>query len=284
VAHAPVARSDRQAQREAWRRARTRRRTLVAGTSTIFVLLALAWLVVSSPGWERVRETFFDVDEAREAAPEIISGFWLNIRMFCVAEVCILIVALAVAVVRVVPAPGLAPLKLLAVVYTDVARGTPTLLVVFLVGFGLPALRLQGIPTDLFWLGVVALTFSYGGYVAEVLRAGIASIHPSQWASGRSLGLSYGQTLRFVVLPQAVRRVMPPLINDFVSLQKDTALVAVIGVVEALRAAQINASRDFDFTPYVVAALGFIAMTVPLARLTDHLALRAVRREQGSSV
>ena len=275
--------SDRQAQREAWRRARARRRTTVAATSTVVALALLGWLLVSSPGWERVRETFFDPGEARAAAPEILRGFWLNIRMFCVAEVFILAVALGVAIIRVIPSPGLAPLKLLAVVYTDVARGTPTLLVVFLVGFGLPALRLQGIPTDLFWLGVTALTFSYGGYVAEVLRAGIASVHPSQWASGRSLGLSYGQTLRFVVLPQAVRRVTPPLLNDFVSLQKDTALVAAIGVVDALRAAQINASRDFDFTPYVVAALGFIAMTIPLARFTDYLALRAVRREQGST-
>jgi len=286
MVQAPVgraARSDRQAQREAWRRVRARRRTVVAAASTVVVLTLLGWLVVSSPGWGRVRDTFFDQEEARAAAPEILDGFWLNIRMFCVAEIFILVLALAVAIIRVIPSPGLAPLKLLAVVYTDVARGTPTLLVVFLVGFGLPALQLQGIPTDLFWLGVIALTFSYGGYVAEVLRAGIASIHPSQWASGRSLGLSYGQTLRFVVLPQAVRRVMPPLINDFVSLQKDTALMAAIGVVEALRAAQINASRDFDFTPYVVAALGFIAMTVPLARLTDHLALRAVRRQQGGT-
>jgi polar amino acid transport system permease protein len=248
------------------------------------VLSLLGWIVVSSPGWVRVRETFFDVDEARAVAPEIASAFWMNIRLFVVAEVCILVVAMGVAIIRVVPAAGLAPLRLLAVVYTDVARGTPTLLVVYLVGFGLPALQLQGVPTSLFWLGVVALTFSYGGYVAEVIRAGIASVHPSQWASGRSLGLSYGQTLRHVVLPQAVRRVMPPLINDFVSLQKDTALVSVIGLVEALRRAQENSSRDFDYTPYVVAAAGFIALTVPLARATDYLALRAVRREQGAPV
>ena len=223
------------------------------------------------------------IQKARAVAPDIIRAFWMNIKLFTVAEVAILVLALGVAVIRVIPVAGLAPLKLVAVVYTDVALGTPTLLVVFLVGFGVPALRLQGVPIDLFWLGVIALTFSYGGYVAEVLRAGIASIHPSQWASGRSLGLSYGQTFRHVVLPQAVRRVMPPLINDFVSLQKDTALVALIGLVEALRTAQINSSRDFDYTPYVVAALGFIALTVPLARATDHLALRAVRREQGST-
>ncbi|MDQ3165907.1 MAG: amino acid ABC transporter permease [Actinomycetota bacterium] len=276
-------RSARQVERDAWRRSRARRRTLIAAVSTVVVLVGTAWLVVTSPGWERVRDTFFDLDEARAVAPDIIRAFWMNIKLFTVAEVAILVLALGVAVIRVIPVAGLAPLKLVAVVYTDVARGTPTLLVVFLVGFGVPALRLQGVPIDLFWLGVIALTFSYGGYVAEVLRAGIASIHPSQWASGRSLGLSYGQTFRHVVLPQAVRRVMPPLINDFVSLQKDTALVALIGLVEALRTAQINSSRDFDYTPYVVAALGFIALTVPLARATDHLALRAVRREQGST-
>ncbi len=276
--------SKRQVERAAWRRARARRRTIVAAASSIAVLSLLGWIVVSSPGWVRVRDTFFDVDEARAVAPEIASAFWMNIRLFVVAEVCILVVAMGVAIIRVVPAAGLAPLRLLAVVYTDVARGTPTLLVVYLVGFGLPALQLQGVPTSLFWLGVVALTFSYGGYVAEVIRAGIASVHPSQWASGRSLGLSYGQTLRHVVLPQAVRRVMPPLINDFVSLQKDTALVSVIGLVEALRRAQENSSRDFDYTPYVVAAAGFIALTVPLARATDYLALRAVRREQGAPV
>ena len=276
-------RSARQVERDAWRRSRARRRTLIAAVSTVVVLVGTAWLVVTSPGWERVRDTFFDLDEARAVAPDIIRAFWMNIKLFTVAEVAILVLALGVAVIRVIPVAGLAPLKLVAVVYTDVARGTPTLLVIFLVGFGVPALRLQGVPIDLFWLGVIALTFSYGGYVAEVLRAGIASIHPSQWASGRSLGLSYGQTFRHVVLPQAVRRVMPPLINDFVSLQKDTALVALIGLVEALRTAQINSSRDFDYTPYVVAALGFIALTVPLARATDHLALRAVRREQGST-
>ena len=274
-------RSERQSQRDAWRRARSRRRTSIAAVSSVFVLLLLGWLVVTAPGWGRVRETYFDADEARAVAPEIVEAFWTNIQLFSVAEVTILAVAFLVAIVRVVPTPGLAPLKLIAVVYTDVARGTPTLLVVYLVGFGLPALGLQGMPTNLFWLGVIALTFSYGGYVAEVIRAGIASVHPSQWASGRSLGLSYGQTLRHVVLPQAVRRVMPPLINDFVSLQKDTALVSLIGLVEAVRTAQVASSRDFDYTPYVIAAVGFIALTVPLARVTDYLAMRAVRREQG---
>jgi polar amino acid transport system permease protein len=198
-----------------------------------------------------------------------------------VAEVLILLVALLVALLRVIPSAALTPLRFLAIVYTDVFRGTPTLLVIFLVCFGLPALQLQGVPTDLFWLGIIALTLSYGAYVAEVFRAGIASIHPSQWAAGRSVGLTYAQTMRHVVLPQAVRRIVPPLINDFVSLQKDTALVATAGLVEILREAQINASRDFNFTPYVVAAVFFVVLTVPLARFADWLAIRQVRREQG---
>ncbi|HKE67616.1 MAG TPA: amino acid ABC transporter permease, partial [Nocardioidaceae bacterium] len=264
-------------------RARSRRRTTIALVSTVVVFGIAAIVIVSSPGWDRVQETFFNWGEAKSSLPEILRGFRTTIKMFLIAEVCILVVGLLVAFVRVAPAPGLAPVKLIAIIYTDVARGTPTLLVVYLIGFGLPALELQGIPTSTFVLGVMALTFSYGGYVAEVMRAGIQSVHPSQWASGRSLGLSYGQTLRHVVLPQAIRRVLPPLINDFASLQKDTALVASIGVFEAFRAAQVESAADFNYTPFVVAAIGYILLTVPIARFTDWLALRAVRREQGAS-
>lgn len=226
---------------------------------------------------------YLDPDEARTVLPDVAAAFWLNIRLFLVAEVLILVVAVVVALVRVVPAPAMAPLRLLAVVYTDVFRGTPTLLVVYLVCFGFPALELQGVPSSLFWLGVIALTLSYGAYVAEVVRAGIVSVHPSQALSARALGLSYAQSMRRVVLPQAMRRVLPPLLNDFVSLQKDTALLASVGLVEALRAADIQAKANFDFTPYVVTAAFFVAVTVPVARLTDWLALRQVRREQGTA-
>ncbi|WP_293781344.1 amino acid ABC transporter permease [uncultured Aeromicrobium sp.] len=196
-------------------------------------------------------------------------------------ELLVLALALLVAVVRVVPSPALTPLKILAALYTDIFRGIPTLLVVLLVGFGVPALNLTGLPTSLFWLGVIALTLSYGAYVAEVLRAGLVSIHPTQWASGRALGMSYGQTLRHIVLPQAVRRVAPPLINDFVSLQKDTALLSTIGLVEALRAAQVYSADTFNFTSLCVAALFFIVVTIPLARFTDWLTIRSLRRENG---
>ncbi len=273
--------SETQRARLRYRRRRTLQRGLLAVASTVVGLGLLGWAVTSAPGWTTVQVRYFDLDEARTALPDVASAFWLNVRLFVVAEVLILVVAIVVALVRVVPAPAMAPVRLLAVVYTDVFRGTPTLLVVYLVCFGFPALELQGVPTSLFWLGVIALTLSYGAYVAEVVRAGIVSVHPSQALSARALGLTYGQSMRRVVLPQAMRRVLPPLLNDFVSLQKDTALLASVGLVEALRAADIQAKQNFDFTPYVVTAAFFIAVTVPVARLTDWLALRQARREQG---
>ena len=273
--------SDRQVERERYRRDRARRRGAIAAISTLVVLGGAAVLVTQSPGWPRVQQTYFDPATARDIFPDVAKAFWLNIRLFLVAEVFILVVAVVVAVIRVVPAPALAPIKLLATIYTDVFRGTPTILVVFLIGFGIPALNLAGLPTSLFWLGIIALTLSYGAYVSEVLRAGILSIHPTQWASGRALGLSYGQTMRHIVLPQAVRRVAPPLLNDFVSLQKDTALLSTIGLVEALRVAQIDSGRTFAFTGYVVAAAFFIVATIPLARFTDYLTVRSLRRENG---
>ncbi len=273
--------SDAQLERLARRRCKARRRTLVSGVSTAVVIAVLVTVVLTSPGWDRVQETYFDWGQAQASLPAILRGFGVTVQVFLIAEALILVVALVVAIVRVLPFPGLAPLKLLAVVYTDVSRGTPTLLVVYLVGFGLPALALQGIPGDPFWLAVIALTFSYGGYVSEVFRAGITSVHPSQWAGGRSLGLSYGQTLRLIVVPQGIRRVLPPLVNDFASLQKDTALIAVLGVAEAFQRAQVEQLREFNYTPLVVAAIGYIVLTVPFARLTDHLALRLARRDQG---
>ncbi|MFD2356874.1 amino acid ABC transporter permease [Nonomuraea ferruginea] len=208
-------------------------------------------------------------------------GFLINIKIFLIAEPLILVVGLLVALVRGTKNPALFPLRALATFYVDAFRGVPTLLVILMVGFGLPALKLQGIPNDLVTLGVIALTLSYGAYVAEVFRSGIESIHPSQVAAARSLGLSHGKTLRFVVLPQAARRVVVPLLNDFISLQKDTALVSTIGLVEVLRQAQIIASQTFNYTPYLVASLLFILLTIPLARYTDHLSAKA-RKRQGS--
>ncbi|UPK74902.1 amino acid ABC transporter permease [Nocardioidaceae bacterium SCSIO 66511] len=271
--------SERQLERMRYRRRRTLNRAAVAAVSTVVVLGLIGFAVVSAPGWDRVHEVYFNWGDVKRTFPDIAEAFVLNIKLFLVTEVAVLLLALAIAVVRVLPSPALAPIKLIAVIYADVFRGTPTLLVVLLVCFGMPALGLQGTPSSLFWLAVIALTLSYGAYVSEVIRAGILSVHPSQWSSARSLGMSYLTTLRRVILPQALRRVAPPLLNDFVSLQKDTALVSVVGLVEALRRAQEYSSRDFIFTPMVVAAAFFIVATIPLARLTDWLSLRASRRE-----
>ncbi|MGW2155534.1 amino acid ABC transporter permease [Nonomuraea sp. NPDC001699] len=270
--------SQRQLERERVRRSRARRSGSIATASTIVFLVLVVVLVTNSPGWPRVQEAFFSPEWFGKALPHVLDGFLLNIKMFLIAEPLILIVGLLVALARGITTPAFFPIRALATLYTDVFRGVPTILVIYLVGFGLPALRLQGIPTDLATLGVIGLTLSYGAYVAEVFRSGIESVHPSQVAAARSLGLSHVKTMRFVVLPQATRRVVPPLLNDFVSLQKDTALVATIGPLEALRQAQIIASSKFNYTPYLVASLLFILLTIPMARLTDHLAARTRRR------
>ncbi|MFB4310848.1 amino acid ABC transporter permease [Actinomadura sp. GTD37] len=270
--------SARQLDRERRRRRAGVRSTSLATASTLLFAVVVAAVVVSSPGWQRVHETFFDWDEFAGAFPDVLHGFWLNVRIFLIAEPVVLVVGLLVALARGLRNPLFFPLRALAVAYTDVFRGIPTILLVYLVGFGLPALQLQGVPGSPAVLGGFALVLSYGAYVAEVFRAGIDSIHPSQQAAARSLGLTRTQSLRFVVLPQAVRRVVPPLLNDFASLQKDTALVAVLGPLEALRQAQIHSADTFNYTPFLASAVLFIALTVPMARFTDHLAARAGRR------
>ncbi|WP_285780085.1 amino acid ABC transporter permease [Microtetraspora sp. NBRC 13810] len=270
--------SERQVEREKLRRKRALRSGSIASASTFVFLVLVVLLITNSPGWDRVRETFFSWEAFTEALPDVVAGFWTNIQIFLIAEPLILLIGLLIALVREVKAPVFFPLRALAVVYVDVFRGVPTLLIILLVGFGLPALQLQGVPKDEIALGVIALTLSYSAYVAEVFRAGIGTVHPSQRSAARSLGLSHGQTMRHVVLPQAVRRVVPPLLNDFVSLQKDTALVSTIGVIESLRQAQIYASSKFNYTPYLVAALLFILLTIPMARFTDYLAARSERR------
>ncbi|WP_327088614.1 amino acid ABC transporter permease [Nonomuraea sp. NBC_01738] len=270
--------SERQLDRERLRKTRGRRSASIATASTIVVLVLIVTIATNAPGWPRVQETFFNPQEFMKSLPDIWDGFLLNVKIFLIAEPLILILGLLVALARGLKAPVFFPLRALAVAYVDIFRGVPTILLVYLIGFGLPALRLQGIPSDPVPLGIIALTLSYGAYVAEVFRSGIDSIHPSQVAAARSLGLGHGKTMRFVVLPQAVRRVVPPLLNDFISLQKDTALVATIGAVEALRQAQIHAAKSFNYTPYLVAALLFIMLTVPMARFTDYLSARTQRR------
>jgi len=260
------------------------RNVTIALVSTVVFFTVLVLVITSSPGWPEVKTAFFNPTVFREAFPEVLRAFWLNIKIFCVAEVFILAFALVIAVLRSLPGPVFFPIRALAIVYTDFFRGIPTILLIFILGFGVPALGLSGVPTSALVWATVALIIIYSAYVAEVYRAGIESVHPSQDAAARSLGLSRAQSLRHVVVPQAVRRVVPPLLNDFIGLQKDTALVALIGPVEAFRQAQIDTSATFNFTPYVAAALIFVAFTIPLARLTDWLNERSRRRRLAAGI
>ncbi len=272
--------SPRERERQEVRARLTRRRVAIASLATAVVLGALAAVVVLSPGWERVRESFFSGYHARESLPAIVDGFWLNVKMFLIAEPLILVIGLALALARQSRSPWLVPLRGLAVVYTDIVRGIPTLLLVFLFAFGIPGLKLQGLTNDAFFWATAALVVSYSSYVAEVFRSGIESVHPSQLLSAEALALSRGHTMRHVVVPQAVRRVVPPLLNDFVSLQKDTALVASVSLFDALFTARDYAAYNYNFTPYIVVAVFFVAITLPLARLCDWLARWVVRRER----
>jgi polar amino acid transport system permease protein len=271
---AAVAPEDRRAVRAAAARRRSRRGLLIATGSTVVVIGGLVALLVTSPGWDNVRDTFFDREAFTTAFPDILKGFWLDVKIFVLVEIAVLILGLVVALVRTTSAPALFPLRALAVVFTDVFRGIPTILVVYLVGFGVPALELSGLPSDPVLLGGIGLTLSYTAYVAEVYRAGIDSVHGSQRQAALAVGLTGGQALRFVVLPQAVRRVLPPLLNDFISLQKDVALVAILGPQEAFRVAQIDASSTFNYTPLLAAAMLYLCVTIPLARVLDHMQRR----------
>ena len=257
------------------------RSLLVAAASTTVVFGTLTFIVVSSPGWPRFQASFLNEELFWEALPKVVAKFWVNVQLFLIAEVLILVFGLVLAVLRSLPGPVFFPLRLLATVYVDVFRALPGLLVIFMLGFGVPALRIEGVPKDPFVWAVVALTLLYSAYVSEVYRAGIESVHPSQEAAARSLGLSRWQGLRYVVLPQAVRRVIPPLLNDFIGLQKDTVLVSTIGLVEVFRQTQVIQQANFNFTPYLATALVFLVVTIPLARLTDWLLKREKERRVG---
>jgi polar amino acid transport system permease protein len=252
--------------------------TLVAFVSSAVFFGLLAAVVVNSPGWTEVKAQFFDPHWFWYSLPFITDAFLVNVQLFCLAEVLILVLALLIAVLRSLPGPVFFPVRLLATIYADVFRAIPGLLLISLLGFGIPGLGIAGIPVDPFPYAVVALTLVYSAYVSEVYRAGIESIHPSQEAAARSLGLSRFQALRYVIIPQAVRRVIPPLLNDFIGLQKDTILVSYIGVVEAFRESSIIAAAKFNYTPYMALALIFLVVTIPLARLTDLLVTRDRRR------
>ncbi len=261
-----------------------RRAVGIALVSTAIFVAVVVIVAVSSPGWEEFRFKFLNVEELFDSLPDVGRAFLVNVQLFLIAEVLVLILALVVAVLRSLPGPVFFPIRLLAAIYTDLFRGIPTVLVIYALGLGAPALQIQGVPKSPFFWAVVALVLVYTAYVAEVYRAGIESVHESQVAAARSLGLTRWQSTRYVVLPQAVRRIIPPLLNDFLGLQKDTALVALIGVIEAFRQGQIDSSATFNFTPFLATAFYFVLITIPLARLIDWLVARDRRRRQAGGV
>jgi polar amino acid transport system permease protein len=275
--------SELQRERIAYRRGRARRSTLIAVVSSVALLALVAVGIGSTPGWPRVRATFFDFHRGWEALPVVAQGLWLNIRVMLICAVLIVIFGMTLAIMRTLRGPIFFPLRVFAAAYTDVFRGLPLLLVIFLLGFGVPALQLRGLPNQAVIWGGAALVLTYSSYVAEVFRAGIESVHPSQLAASRSLGLTYRQTMRHVVLPQAIRRVAPPLLNDTVALQKDVGLISLAGPVDAVRAAQIQTAEHFNYTPYIVAAVLFVLLALPLIAVTDAVTLRAARRQNAGA-
>lgn len=260
----PIAR-----ERAAYRAARRRRTFLVALASTLVLVGAAIAVVVTSPGWERTRNSFFDLDVAADVLPGLLQGLWLNLRVWVLASLLSLVLGLGIALLRTTASPVLVPLRAVATVYVDVFRGVPLLLVLLLVGFGLPSLRLPWLPIDAVYLGTAAIVLSYTAYTAEIFRSGIVAVHPAQVMAARALGLTRGQASRRVVVPQAIRNVTPALLNTVVSLQKDSGLISILGAVDAIRAAEIEVTGAYNFTPYVLAGVLFLIISVPLTRAVD---------------
>lgn len=269
-------------ERRAFRKKQSGRSVAVSFGSTVVFAVVIYFTVINTPGWERVQQAFFNVDVLVGAWPRVIEGLWLNIRVLFFATIGVLIIALLLATLRTLRGPVFFPLRAIAAGYTDLFRGIPLIIVLYLVGFGVPGLgALPRMPLE-FW-GTIALILTYSAYVSEVFRAGIESVHPSQRLAARSLGLNYGQTLRMIVMPQAVRKVTPALMNDFIAMQKDVGLISVLGAVDAVRAAQIETAQAFNFTPYVLAGLLFVLLALPMIRLTDWYSARLRDREQAGS-
>lgn len=266
-------------QRRIARRKRNQRSALIAALSSFLVLGTLAIVIVTSPGWVTLRNTFFKWAYGFEILPKVILGFGTNAALTVIAGTSVAILGLCIALLRTSRTPALTPFRFLATVYVDVFRGIPMILVILLVGFGIPALQIPGLTNNVLILGTLAVIITYSAYVAEVIRSGILTVHPSQRAAARSLGLSHFQTLRHVVLPQALKRVTPPLLNDLVALIKDTGLVSILGVTDAVRAAQIQTAKTFNYTPYVMAAIVFLLVTIPLTRWTDRMLRNSLEKQ-----
>ena len=257
---------------------------LLAAISTVVVFGGLVVLVVTSPNWDKVQNQFFSWQDFKDSAPDVVDGFWLNVELFFKAMIAIPILALVVAVARSLRGAAFFPVRLLAVIYTDVFRGVPLILLIFLLGFGVPPLEIEGLPNEAKFWGLTAMTLSYAAYTAEIYRSGIDAVPESQRSSARALGLTQIQALRFAILPQAVRNVVPALMNTVVSLQKDVALISVLGLRDAVREAQIYKDRTFNFTSYMVATLLFLAVSIPLTRFVDWYTARDRARRSQTAV
>ena len=273
----PVSEVERQRRR--YRRARTTRSLLISAISTLIIAALIVVILASSPGWKTTQQTFFNWEYAKSSFPAVLSGMWLNIRMLLVAATGVAIFATLLAAARTLGGPVFFPIRFLAAAYTDIFRGVPFIVVLYIIGFGIPALN-PSRRIDVTLLGTIALVITYTSYVSEVLRAGLESIHPSQRYAARSLGLTHGQTMRHIIVPQAVRKVTPALMNDFISMQKDVGLISVLGATDAIRAAQVQQATTYNFTSYVVAGLLFIVLSFPFIRLSDWYTARLRKREQ----
>lgn len=268
-----------QREREAYQRKQNLKSVATSVISTIVFAFLVAVGLQLSPGWPKVKESFFSGQYFVQAFPKVLQGLWLNVQVLFFAVIGVAILGTLLAIIRTSKSAFLFPLRVLAQLYTTIMRGIPMIVVLYLIGFGIPGLGIFGrIPAA--FLGTVAVILSYSAYIAEVLRAGFQDVHPSQRASARSLGLTSGQTMRLVVIPQALRKVAPALMNDFISMQKDVGLISVLGAVDAVRAAQIVVASSYNFTPYVVASVLFIATSVPFILLNDWYSARLRQREQ----
>ena len=261
-------------------RARERRRSIATSiASSVALAVALIVVLKFSPGWPRVKESFFSAEYFALAWPQVVDGLLLNIRVLGVAVIGVAILGTSLALIRMTTSAVMFPLRVLARFYTTIMRGIPMIVVLYLIGFGIPGLGLFG-RIDKAVLGTAAVIMSYSAYIAEVLRAGFQDVHPSQRASARSLGLTTGQTMWYVIIPQGLRKIAPALMNDFISMQKDVGLISTLGAVDAVRAAQIVVAKTYNFTPYVVASILFILMSVPFILINDWYSERLRKREQ----
>lgn len=261
--------SEQALRRQRYRLAQRRRSFGVALASTTLLAGIAVLVVMTSPGFERTRRAFFDPDRFLETLPAVASGLRLNLTVWLIAGVISLTAGLGLAMIRTSRAPALVPLRAAVTVYVDIFRGLPLLLVLLLVGFGLPSLRLPWLPIDGAILGALAIILTYTAYSCEIFRSGLEAVHPAQIAAARSLGLTRAQTTRRVVIPQGVRHVVPAQLNTVVSLQKDSGLISILGAVDAIRAAQIAVTGDYNFTPYLAAGFCFLLISIPLTRAVD---------------